>query len=117
MLDHIEVVSGRLVLIEDPSRFARSLIAQELGVLVMQEHGVQAATAGGDNLTQTDDPSRIMTRRVVGAFAEYDRARLVHTLKAARDRKSVEKGQRVERATPTATPMSWIQRGCCGPTA
>jgi DNA invertase Pin-like site-specific DNA recombinase len=76
MLDRIEGESVRIVLVEDPTRFARSLMAQELGVMVMQQRGVQVICSNGDNLTQTDDPSRIMMRQVAGAFAEYDTCRV-----------------------------------------
>src|SRR3954452_18155669 len=41
MLERIESNGGvRVVLVEDASRFARSVIAQELGVLAMQARGV-----------------------------------------------------------------------------
>ncbi len=36
MLDRIEGNGVRMVIVEDASRFARDLVAQELGVLVMQ---------------------------------------------------------------------------------
>src|SRR4051794_40870568 len=98
MLERIESNGGgvRVVLVEDASRFARSVIAQELGVLAMQARGVTVRTAGGDNLTQTDAPAKIMMRQIAGAFARYEKARLVAKLKGARDRKSAELGRRVE---------------------
>jgi DNA invertase Pin-like site-specific DNA recombinase len=34
-------------------------------------------TASGDDLTDTSDPSRVMMRQIAGAFAEYEKARLV----------------------------------------
>lgn len=96
MLDRIEGNGVRLVLVEDASRFARSVIAQELGVLAMQARGVRVVTANGDDLTANDDPGRVMMRQVAGAFAEYEKARLVQKLKGARDRKSAEHGRRIE---------------------
>jgi DNA invertase Pin-like site-specific DNA recombinase len=98
MLDRIDGNGVRLVIVEDASRFARSLMAQELGVLVMQQRRVRVITANGDDLTETDDPSRIMMRQIAGAFAQYEKARLVAKLKAARDRKSAQLGRRVEGA-------------------
>ena len=41
MLERIEGNGVRVVLVEDASRFARSVIAQELGVLAMQVRGVR----------------------------------------------------------------------------
>jgi DNA invertase Pin-like site-specific DNA recombinase len=96
MLARIEDDGVRVVLVEDASRFARSVIAQELGVLAMQARGVQVVTADGEDLTQTDDPAKIMMRQIAGAFAQYEKARLVAKLKGARDRKSAERGRRVE---------------------
>src|SRR3954447_20905060 len=96
MLARIDGNGVRLVVVEDASRFARSVLAQELGVLIMLGRGVRVVTAGGDDLTSTDDPAKVMMRQVAGAFAEYEKARLVAKLKGARDRASERKGRRVE---------------------
>jgi len=98
MLDRIDGNGVRVVLVEDVSRFARSLMAQELGVLLMQQRKVRVLTSNGDDLTETDDPSRIMMRQIAGAFAQYEKARTVAKLKAARDRKSQAAGHRIEGA-------------------
>ena len=37
-----------------------------------------------------------MMRQIAGAFAQYEKARLVAKLKGARDRKSAELGRRIE---------------------
>ena len=96
MLARIEGDGVRLVLVEDASRFARSVLAQELGVLIVARRGVRVLTAGGEDLTSTDDPAKVMMRQVAGAFAEYEKARLVTKLKGARDRASARLGRRVE---------------------
>lgn len=96
MLDRIESNGVRMVIVDDASRFTRDLVAQELGVLVMQQRGVGVVTSGRDDLTNTPDPDRVMMRQVAGAFAQYKKARLVGKLKAIRDRKSAEAGKRVE---------------------
>jgi DNA invertase Pin-like site-specific DNA recombinase len=96
MLARIEGNGVRLVVVEDASRFARSVLAQELGVLIMAELGVSVVTAGGDDLTNTDDPAKVMMRQVAGAFARYEKARLVAKLRGARDRASERLGRRVE---------------------
>src|SRR4051794_35938329 len=100
MLERIEGDGIRTVLVEDASRFARSVLAQELGVLIMARRGVRVATASGEDLTATDDPAKVMMRQVAGAFAEYEKARLVAKLKGARDRKSAALGRRVEGRKP-----------------
>jgi hypothetical protein len=52
-----------------------------------------ALFVGEYDLTDTSDPSRVMMRRIAGAFAEYEKARLVAKLKAARDRKRKAAGK------------------------
>jgi DNA invertase Pin-like site-specific DNA recombinase len=48
---------------------------------------VRVLTAGGDDLTETDDPFKIAMRQIAGVFAQLEKTRLVGKLKAARDRK------------------------------
>jgi DNA invertase Pin-like site-specific DNA recombinase len=104
LLDRIEGNGVRTVLVEDASRFARELMAQELGITLLISRGVNLVTASGDDLTASDDPSRKMMRQIAGAFAEYEKARLVAKLRAARVRKREEVGRcegrltRLERA-------------------
>jgi hypothetical protein len=50
-------------------------------------------TANGDDLTDTSDPSRVIMRQIVGSFHEYEKARLVAKLKAARDAKKALTGK------------------------
>jgi DNA invertase Pin-like site-specific DNA recombinase len=93
LLDRIEGNGVRLVLVEDASRFARDLVAQELGLLMLMKRGVRVITATGDDMTDTSDPSRIMMRQIAGSFSEYEKRRLVAKLKAARDRKKALTGR------------------------
>jgi len=90
LLDRIEGNGVRVVIVEDASRFARQLMAQELGILALEKLGVRLITANGDELTNTDDPSKKMMRQIAGAFAEFEKARLVSKLKGARERKRAE---------------------------
>jgi DNA invertase Pin-like site-specific DNA recombinase len=101
MLDRIEDNGVRLVLVEDASRFARSVLAQEAGLAVVQRLGVRVLTASGEDMTATDDPGRIAMRQMAGVFAEFEKNRLVHKLRGARDRASAAGGRRVEGAKPT----------------
>jgi DNA invertase Pin-like site-specific DNA recombinase len=87
LLDRIEANGVRTVLIEDASRFARELMTQELGILVLKARGVRILTASGDDLTETHDPFKVAMRQIAGAFAQLEKARLVGKLKAARIRK------------------------------
>ena len=58
-----------------------------------KDRGVRVLTANGDDLTDSADPSRKMMRQIAGSFAEYEKARLVAKLRAARDRQRVEGGK------------------------
>jgi len=93
LLDRIEGNGVRVVLVEDASRFARDLVAQELGILALIKRDVRVLTADGTDMTDTSDPSRIMMRQIAGSFAQYEKARLVGKLRAARERKKAETGK------------------------
>jgi hypothetical protein len=54
---------------------------------------MRVLTANGDDLTDSSDPSRKMMRQIAGAFHEYEKARLVAKLKAARERTRAAKGK------------------------
>jgi DNA invertase Pin-like site-specific DNA recombinase len=87
LLDRIEGNGVRVVIVEDASRLARSLMTQELGLLALIARGVRVLTASGDDLTDDSDPSRTMMRQIAGAFHQYEKARLVAKLRVARERK------------------------------
>jgi DNA invertase Pin-like site-specific DNA recombinase len=93
LLDRVENNGVRVVLVEDASRFARDLVAQELGVIMLIKRGMRVITASGDDLTEVTDPSRVMMRQIAGSFAQYEKARLVRKLREARERKKAETGK------------------------
>ena len=93
LLDRIEGNGLRIVIVEDASRFARELMAQELGITLLISRGVRLLTASGDDLTASDDPTRKMMRQIAGAFAEYEKARLVSKLRHARERAAQGEGE------------------------
>jgi DNA invertase Pin-like site-specific DNA recombinase len=97
LLDRIEGNGVRTVIVEDASRFARDLVTQELGIIMLIKRDVRVLTANGDALTDSSDPTRKMMRQIAGAFAEYEKARLVAKLRSARERKRKDsKGKKVE---------------------
>ena len=93
LLDRVENNGVRVVLVEDASRFARDLVAQELGVIMLVKRGMRVVTASGDDLTETSDPSRVMMRQIAGSFHQYEKARLVTKLRVARQRRKAETGK------------------------
>jgi DNA invertase Pin-like site-specific DNA recombinase len=86
LLDRIESNGVRTVIVEDATRFARDLITQELGIVALVARGVTVLTAGGDDLTNTDDHFKVAMRQIAGAFAQLEKARLVAKLRVARTR-------------------------------
>jgi len=93
LLDKIEGNGVRVVIVEDASRFARELMTQELGIIALVQRGVRVLTANGDDLTDSSEPSRKMMRQIAGAFAEYEKARLIAKLRHARDCVRAERGR------------------------
>src|SRR5215813_2573764 len=57
LLHWVEGNGVRVVLVEDASRFARDLVAQELGVIALIKRGVRVVTSTGDDMTDTNDES------------------------------------------------------------
>jgi DNA invertase Pin-like site-specific DNA recombinase len=86
LLDRLETNGVHTVVVEDASRFARDLVAQELGLLLLIKRDVRVLTASGDDLTETADPSRVMMRQIAGSFSQYEKKRLVLKLRSARER-------------------------------
>ena len=86
LLDRIEDNGVRVVLVEDASRFARELMVQEAGIVVLQKRGVGLLTSSGDDLAEESaDPTRKLMRQIVGAVIEFEKARLVARLRRARE--------------------------------
>lgn len=79
-----------VVLVERSDRLARDLIEGELilrecrrlGVRVIESEGGQDLTAGDDS-----NPTAVLIRQVLGAFAQFEKASLVLKLRAAKVRK------------------------------
>jgi DNA invertase Pin-like site-specific DNA recombinase len=93
LLNRVEGNGVRVVLVEDATRFARDLMAQELGIGVLVKLGMRVLTANGDDLTNTCDPMKVAMRQIAGAFSQLEKARLVAKLRAARERKKAETGK------------------------
>jgi DNA invertase Pin-like site-specific DNA recombinase len=93
LLDRLENNGVRTVVVEDASRFARDLVAQELGLLLLIKRRVRVLTASGDDLTDTSDPSRVMMRQIAGSFSQFEKTRLVTKLRGARERIRAAQGK------------------------
>jgi len=82
------------IIVERADRLARDLMVSEMLIEEARKTGVQVFDAAGDiDLTNCDDPSRVMIRQLMGVLAQWEKNNLVKKLKAARDRKSREMGR------------------------
>lgn len=97
LLDRIENNGVRTVIVEDVSCFAREMKAHVLGIALLREWGVRLLSASdGQNLTEDTDEMTEGMVTIMAVFAQIEKKRLVKKLKAARDRKSVQQGRRIE---------------------
>ena len=96
LLERILGNGVRTVVVEDASRFARTLMTQEAGIAMLVGLGVRVLTSRGDDLTDSDDEMRVAMRQIVGVFSQLEKTRLVKKLKGARDRKRKLTGEKVE---------------------
>ena len=96
MLAAIETSGVRTVLVESADRFARGLMVQEAGIMMLIARGVRLITANGTDLTDNSDSGKVFVRQVMGGVAQLDKSRIVERLKGARDRASIAAGHRVE---------------------
>jgi DNA invertase Pin-like site-specific DNA recombinase len=87
LLERIVGNSVRVVIVEDASRFARTLMVQEAGIATLDGLGVRVLTSRGDDLTDSDDEMRVAMRQIAGVFSQLEKTRLVKKLKGARERK------------------------------
>ena len=97
LLDRIESNGVRTVIVEDVSRFAREMKAHVLGIALLRERGVRLLSASdGQNLTEDTDEMTEGMVTTMAVFAQIEKKRLVKKLRAARDRKSGQRGRRIE---------------------
>jgi DNA invertase Pin-like site-specific DNA recombinase len=87
LLDRIVSNGVSTVIVEDASRFARTLMVQEAGIATLAGIGVRVLTSRGDDLTDSDDEMRVAMRQIAGVFSQLEKTRLVKKLAGARARK------------------------------
>src|SRR5262245_18746486 len=87
LLERIMTNGVRTVIVEDASRFARTLMVQESGIATLAGIGVRVMTSRGDDLTDSDDEMRVAMRQIAGVFSQLEKTRLVKKLAGARARK------------------------------
>jgi len=96
LLEHIAGNGVRTIIIEDPSRFARSVHASIFGEVLLKGLGVEVICANGEPLFEEEDDMRRAMTQIGMVFAELEKRKLVKRLKAGRDLRSQALGRRVE---------------------
>lgn len=82
------------IIVERTDRLARDLMVSELLIDEVRKAGMRIFEAAGDlDLTNSDDPTRVMVRQMMGVLAQWEKNNLVKKLRAARERKSRELGR------------------------
>jgi DNA invertase Pin-like site-specific DNA recombinase len=83
---------GDVIVIEGLDRLARSQGIQEYILLDLRRRGIRIESTKEADL-ESEDPTRIMFRQIIGAVAEYDKRLLVLKLRGARQRKRLAGGK------------------------
>ncbi|QFT95955.1 hypothetical protein FIU85_01435 [Roseovarius sp. THAF8] len=96
LLEHIAGNGIRTIIIEDPSRFARTMHASIFGEVLLKGLNVQVICANGEPLFEEEDDMRRAMSQIGMVFAELEKRKLVKRLKDGRDRRSEAAGRRVE---------------------
>jgi DNA invertase Pin-like site-specific DNA recombinase len=96
MLERLMSNGARTIIVESPDRFARDLMVQLAGHDMLKAKGISLVAASAPTHFVEDTPTAILVRQVLGAIAEFEKTTLVAKLAAARRRKRVAMGKKVE---------------------
>jgi DNA invertase Pin-like site-specific DNA recombinase len=83
----------RTIVVETANRFARDLMVQEVGFVMLRDLGITLIAADSPSSFLDDGPTSKLIRQILGAVAEFDKAMTVAKLKGARDRTKRERGK------------------------
>jgi DNA invertase Pin-like site-specific DNA recombinase len=96
MLERLMSNGARTIIVESPDRFARDLMAQLAGHVMLKAKGSSLAAASAPTHFIEDTPTAVLVRQVLGAIAEFEKTTLVAILAAASRRKRMTTGEKVE---------------------
>ena len=96
MLERLMSNGAQTIIVESPDRFARDLMVQLAGHDMLKAKGISLVAASAPTHFIEDTPTAILVRQVLGAIAEFEKTTLVAKLAAARRRKRMATGKKVE---------------------
>lgn len=100
MLKATSAATAQIIVVERADRLARDLMVSELIIAEAKKWEVQIFEAAGNiELTNCDDPTRILIRQLMAALAEWEKNTTVKKLRVARMRIRAE-GKRCEGRKP-----------------
>ncbi len=98
-----------VVLVKDPTRFARDLAVQLTGHEMLKRLGIELVPANCPEHFRDDTPTAVMVRQILGAVSQFEKAQLVRKLRAARERKRAETGRCEGRSAVSAEVVAAAQ--------
>jgi DNA invertase Pin-like site-specific DNA recombinase len=96
MLERLMSNGARTIIVESPDRFARDLMVQLAGHDMLKAKGISLVAASAPTHFVEDTSTAILVRQVLGAIAEFEKTTLVAKLAAARRRKRIATGKKIE---------------------
>jgi DNA invertase Pin-like site-specific DNA recombinase len=96
MLEALLANGARTIIVESPDRFARDLMVQLAGHDMLKAKGITLVAASAPTFFVEDTPTAVLVRQVLGAIAQFEKTALVAKLAAARRRKRMATGKKVE---------------------
>jgi DNA invertase Pin-like site-specific DNA recombinase len=96
MLERLMSNGAKTIIVESPDHFARDLMVQLAGHDMLKARGVTLIAASAPMHFAEDTPTAVLVRQVLGAVAEFEKTTLVAKLAAARRRKRMATGEKVE---------------------
>jgi len=96
MLESLMSNGARTIIIESPDRFARDLMVQLAGHDLLKAKGISLVAASAPTDFIEDTPTAVLVRQILRAIAELEKTTLVAKLAAARRRKRMATGEKVE---------------------
>ena len=84
------------IIVESPDRFARDVMVQLAGHDLLKANGISLIAASAPTHFVEDTPTANLVRQALGAVAEFEKTTLVAKLAAARRRKRIATGEKVE---------------------
>jgi hypothetical protein len=108
MLQKLAANGAKTIIVESPDRFARDLAVQLAGHDMLKELGISIIPASAPDFFTEDTPTVVLVRQVLGAIAQFDKARTVAKLAAARKRTRESDGRCEGRSLLVRPGPRWL---------